>query len=282
MRMAAKLTGFVILALIVIGIIATVIVRMREAANRARCQDHFRQVGWFALWDYTDRQLVFPGGRDVPNVPLQLPDKMLPPPDRLFPPGTLANPKLAPEERLSWQVILLPQLGNEPLRRKIDLNQGWQAPSNSEAIRTLMPLYVCPTAYEPAQPETPARTNYLGMAGYGVDSPKLPLTDPRAGFFRYDAPTKTGALVRGFSYTLTIIETTTDIGPWAAGGPSTVRGFDPQPASFIGPGLQFGGAHRDGAYASFADGSVRFLRSDMSTNAFGLLVTLADRGPKDE
>jgi prepilin-type processing-associated H-X9-DG protein len=79
---------------------------------------------------------------------------------------------------------------------------------------------------------------------------------------------------------MTIIETTRDLGPWAAGGPSTVRGLDPQIQPYIGSGGQFGGSHTDGAYASFADGSVRFMKWNIAPEVFEAFITLADRGDK--
>jgi prepilin-type processing-associated H-X9-DG protein len=259
--------------------LATVIVRMRESANRLRCQDHLRQVGWFALWDYTDRDLAFP--KDAPK-PFQLPLDAKPRADLTFPPGTLANPSLPPEQRLSWEVILLPHLGREPLQNQFDLAQGWQAETNHNAVCTLVPSFLCPSVYRPVPADQPAQNNYIGMAGFGIDAPKLPQTDPQAGFFRYDDATKVGSLQRGLSYTMTISETTSNIGPWAAGGPSTVRGLDAEAEPYIGRGRQFGGAHPDGANTSFADGSVRFLKWKMSPKSFQAMVTLADRGEKGE
>jgi prepilin-type processing-associated H-X9-DG protein len=277
MRAVLKITVFFLIAVFLIGMLATAVVRWRESANRLRCQDHLRQVGWFALWDYTDRDLAFP--KDSPKS-IQLPIDAKPKADLTFPSGTLANPNLPPEQRLSWQVILLPNIGREPLQKQFDLSLGWQAEANHNAICSQVPVYLCPSVYRPVPADQPALTNYIGMAGLGLDAPKLSLTDPQAGFFRYDDATKAASLQRGLSYTMTIIETTIDVGPWAAGGRSTVRGLDVEAEPYIGRRRQFGGAHPGGANTSFADGSVRFLNSDMSARSFQAMVTLADRGEK--
>jgi prepilin-type processing-associated H-X9-DG protein len=277
MRAVLKISVFFLIAVFLIGLLATAVVRWRESANRLRCQDHLRQVGWFALWDYTDRDLAFP--KDSPK-PIQLPMDAKPKADLTFPPGTLANPNLPPDQRLSWQVILLPHIGREPLQKQFDLSLGWQAEANHNAVCTQVPVYLCPSVYRPVPADQLALTDYIGMAGLGVDAPKLPQTDPRAGFFRYDDATKVASLQRGLSYTMTICETTSNIGPWAAGGPNTVRGLEVQAEPYIGRGRQFGGAHPDGANTAFADGSVRFLRWNMSARSFQDLVTLADRGEK--
>ena len=279
MRAVLKLTIFFLIAVFLIGMLATAIVRWRESANRLRCQNNLRQVGWFALWDYTDRDLAFP--KDAPKS-LQLPMDAKPKADLTFPPGTLANPNLPPEQRLSWQVILLPHIGKEPLQKQLDLSLGWQAEVNHNAVCTQVPVYLCPSVYRPVPADQPAQNNYIGMAGLGMNAPKLPQSDPQAGFFRYDDAIKVGSLQRGLSYTVTIIETTSNVGPWAAGGSSTVRGLDVEAEPYIGRGRQFGGAHPDGANTSFADGSVRFLRWNMSSKSFQAMVTLADREEKEK
>ena len=241
-----------------------------------RCTDNLRRVGWFALWSYTDPAAAFPKGVNDPNRPGQLDLNAQPDANRLFPPGTLANPNLTPDHRLSWQVILLPHLGKDELNAKIDRSRAWDDPANHDAVCTLLPFYACPSQYQPVPPNTPALTYYIGLAGLGADAPTLPQTDPRAGFFRYDDPTKTGSVVRGFSQTITILETALDHGPWAAGGSPTVRGLDPARQPYIGPTGQFGG-HPRGANAAFADGSVRFQAATISPHVLEMLSTLAPR-----
>ena len=190
-----------------------------------------------------------------------------------FPPGTLANAGLPPDQRLSWQVILQPQLGRDDIRRKFNDTLAWDAESNRTVATTLVKEYVCPTQYQKATAGELVVTHYIGLAGLGKDAATLPRTDPRAGFLRYDDPTKGPDLRRGLSHTLTILETTSDLGPWAAGGPATVRGLDPASPPYIGPGGQFGG-HPAGANAAFADGSVRFQMNSIGSRVLEMLATL--------
>jgi prepilin-type processing-associated H-X9-DG protein len=275
-----KVGALAVAALLLLGLFATIVVRWRETANRTRCQEHLRQLGWLAMWSYTDRDLAFPNGPDDPNLPLSLPERLKPDADRTFPPGTLFNAGLPPEQRLSWMVVLLPYMGKDDVYKKLDLALGWQAESNRAGISTLVPAVVCPSQYEAAAPGTPVVTNYIGMAGLGPDAPNLPQTDPRAGMLRYNDPTKVGTIRRGLSRTITILETPSDLGPWAAGGRATVRGLDPATAPYIGPGRPFGG-HPAGANAAFADGSVRFQDASINARVLELMATLADRNVGD-
>src|SRR5207245_8200417 len=119
----------------------------------------------------------------------------------------------------------------------------------------------------------------LGRAGLGADAPKLAASDPRAGFFRYDTPTKAGMIKRGLSNTMMILESTRQLGPWAAGGPPTVRGVDTTEQPYVGLGSQFG-AHPAGCNVAYADGSVRFMSNSIDAKVFEMLVALADRGER--
>lgn len=69
--------------------------------------------------------------------------------------------------------------------------------------------------------------------------------------------------------------TTSANGPWAAGGPSTVRGLDPNDQPYIGWTRQFGGVHRSGANVLVADGSVRFFSASISPEVFQAACTIA-------
>src|SRR5207247_4265726 len=109
-RGVLKVALITFITTVVFGLGATIVVRFREKANRTRCIDNLRQTGWLAMWQYTDPGAAFPKGPTAPDRDLFLPEKSLLDPNRTFPPGTLANPALAPDHRLSWMVILLPFL----------------------------------------------------------------------------------------------------------------------------------------------------------------------------
>lgn len=259
-----------ILALIALGFAA--IMRWRETGKRQHCVENLRRLGFEAMWTYTDREFAFPRGT---NRLKGLPPDAEPDPNKTFPAGTLANVKLPPERRLSWQVALLPYLGQEEAYRRFDFTKAWDDERNDAAIRSRVTLLVCPALFGDPEPGAALMGSYVGVAGLGLDAPNLSPTDKRAGFFRYDEPTKTGMIKRGLSYTLTILETDRDAGSWAAGGRPTVRGLDTKDVPYIGIGRQFG-AHPGGCNAAFADGSVRFQANSISPSVLEMLVPLAD------
>lgn len=275
-RSIAKVLLIAIPVLAVAGIFFAGIMHWREKANRLRCQDNLRRVGWYAVWSYTDREFAFPEGPDLANRTrvLEL-DKPLDP-NKTFPPGTLPNPNLPPHSCLAWSVILLPYLQREDLYRKFDLTLGWDDPPNHEAVMTRVTTLACPSIYRQPPPGEPTPGHYIGLTGLGADSPWLGPTDPRAGFFRYDKPTTTGMVRRGFSHTITFMETEIDHGPWPAGGKPTLRGLVTEQSPYIGLGRQFGG-HAGGCNAAFADGSVRFQSHSISPKVLESLVTLMER-----
>src|SRR5262245_982926 len=175
MRGVVKIALVALAVLILAGLFLAWVPRARESANRLRCQENERQVGWFALWDYTDRPTVF-GGKDRPK---QLGD-IRPAAAALFPPGTVPNAELPPEERQSLYVILLPHFGQADLAQRFDPKLPWGAGPNRAAACTPLTVLVCPSYHRPAQPDEPAPTYYVGNAGLGPDAARLPVDDPRA------------------------------------------------------------------------------------------------------
>src|SRR5436190_5785960 len=123
LRGIAKILLLVVPALFLAGLGMIAVSRWRESANRVRCQDNLRRLGWFAMWQYTDRDFAFPNGVNQADRVSLLPEKGLPP-DRSFPPGTIANASLTPEHRLSWQAALLPQIGRDDVYKQFDLKKA--------------------------------------------------------------------------------------------------------------------------------------------------------------
>ncbi len=99
--------------------------------------------------------------------------------------------------------------------------------------------------------------SFVGNGGVGDRSLFLPAAHPRAGVFGYGRVTRLSDIRDGLGSTITIIDTTSNLGPWIAGDGSTVRSLDPAKSPILGKGAQFGGHHAGHAIAAFADGSVR-------------------------
>jgi prepilin-type processing-associated H-X9-DG protein len=231
-------------------------------SNQVLCQHNLRQIGE-ALSLYQDRHEAFPA-------------------------GTWPNARLIPEKRLSWYVALLPLLPENvggrasksktlaPVFAEIDTDAAWDAAANAPAVRTPIPWFVCPANPHRVPPDSPRLTNYVGIAGLGPNAAELPDTDRNAGVFGYDRQTSRDAVQegRGASETMMVAETALDNGPWAAGGPATVRGLDPGRQPYIGRGCQFGGLHPGGLNVLFVDGSVRFVREGISPEVFAAHATI--------
>jgi prepilin-type processing-associated H-X9-DG protein len=195
-----------------------------------------------------------------------------------FPPAVAAVPGLPFARRLSWYIAILPPMREEALAARFDSAKAWDDPANLGPAGTWLEVLHCPARAEP-KPAPPApTTTYVGVAGIGSRAPLLPRQDPQAGVFGYETSARLQDIIDGTGTTMMVIETAKDNGPWAAGGPSTVRGLDPtQP--YIGSGRQFGGLHSGGVMTAFADGSIRFISDKISPATFEALATIAGHEP---
>jgi len=229
---------------LMLGLIALPAVNyFRALAWRARCQDNLRRV------------ITGPAAG--------------------LPPGTVPNPKLPPERRLSWIAGGLPALDGK-FSQPIDLTAAWEDPVNRPASLIVLPTAQCPALAVPPVRGEPAPTHYVGITGIGPDSATLPPDHPRAGVFRYDTPTPVAAIRDGVSQTVALSETGAQIGPWIAGGAPTLRPVDPATKPYFGVGRPFGGAHVGGAFAAYADGSVRFVADNIAPAVWEALAGIAD------
>ena len=257
------------LVLVVIGVLGTGlfitwIAENRLIQSRVYCENHLRQLGQFAGYDQT---LLAP---KMPNV-------KLPPIRTAVPAGTIPNAELPPDRRLSWVVDALPTLNQKRqdtanLATSISRTLAWDVEPNRVPSRTVVVNLLCPGNPPPSNPEAPAVTQYIGMAGINPDAALLDLGPPvpvRAGCFRYDSLTPFSRITDGLSQTILFAETNRELGPWIRGGPATVRGFD------VGVPGQFDGNHPGGANFGFVDGSVRFLTNTISSDVLQRMVTIA-------
>jgi prepilin-type N-terminal cleavage/methylation domain-containing protein len=239
--------------------------RVRGASERAQCQNNLKQL-MLALHTYEST------GRPGPYPSTGQPDA---PAGQLFPPGCL-GPGRTPEERLSWMVALLPFLEQDPLSRRFNVETGYRA--NLLAAQTRIKTFVCPAGQEAATGD--AVTHYVAMAGLGRDAAGQPAGAAGNGFMGYDRPTSLARITDGISSTIALMETRLGVGPWARGGASNLRGFDPADVPLHGDGRPFGG-HPGGMQAAVADGSVRFVRASIDPKKLAAAITIAGAEPVD-
>jgi hypothetical protein len=258
--------GFTLLELVVILIILIVLAalliaatpRVHRASARVMCQNNLKQHG-FAVHNFNDTH-------------------------QHFPPGTVPNPDLSPEQRFSFHAAVLPYVEQEKLYSLLARSEAWNSDRNVGLLahRTFR-LYQCPAWLEFHRYDANltasgpnAFTHYVGVAGAGAGAALRPADAAGIGMFGYDRTLTVKDVKDGLPNTLLLIETTHDVGPWARGGPTTVRAVE--------EGAQFGGTHlrrtwtyqeREGFNVLLADGAVRFTKPDVNPAVLAALATVA-------
>jgi prepilin-type N-terminal cleavage/methylation domain-containing protein/prepilin-type processing-associated H-X9-DG protein len=136
---------------ILIGLLLPAVQKVREAANRAKCQNNLKQLG-LAMHNYNDTFGNLPG-----NV-------------RPVATGTV---------RLRWATVLLPYYEQDNIFRIYNPSINWSEPANQAAVSLRLKALECPSVPRPqrldSNPEsswtgTVATGDYAGV--YGID-PRL-------------------------------------------------------------------------------------------------------------
>jgi prepilin-type processing-associated H-X9-DG protein len=269
-----------VLALVLVsGLFLTMVMRGRVNSDRVNCQNHLKDIGLYGV-----RHASLPG-KEMPTKSLLE-----------LPPGTVPHELLPPDQRLSWYPYTLNLLldGLPGMEKHIaprglpnalqgfDVTKGWDNESNVNLARYRLSTAICPAQVPKFEPGAFITTNYIAMGGLGLDTPKLSreLAGPLAGSYRYDGATTDAMIKDGLQETAQFIETNVNLGPWLQGGTSTLRGLDTSATPYLGQGRPFGGCHPEGAYVSFVDGSVRFVRETIDPIVFRALWTI-DGGDKE-
>lgn len=305
--------GFTLIELmVVIAIIAILIAlllpavqKVREAANRIRCQNNLKQTG-LALASFQSQYGCFPPGSVSSSTPSVEDLKHL---KRVG-----LTPAQATKDH-SFVPFILSHLEQSNLAAKYTYNSNWSEAPNADAVQTHLTIMVCPSV-----PLGANRTINRTIGGLALS---LPTTD-YAPNYSYISALATNGLVDnvsdndgimqpnrcfrpeeipdGFSntmllsedagrpawYTYRVLQNTnsrTD-GGWAdPGNAYVVHGADPTtPKADLtgGPchtncnnGNEVYSFHQGGANHVFADGSVHFIRASMDIRLFVRLITKA-------
>lgn len=218
----------------------------REAARRSQSRNNLTQIG-LALHNYHDVH-------------------------RHLPQGTVPNDALEPDERLSWLVSILPFVDQAALHNAIDQESGWKGEGHARAINTAIPQYWHPSETVTHDADGRPVTHYVGVAGVGERGPFLPVNDPKAGMFGYNRVTRFQDVLDGLSNTLMVGEVRDNLGPWAAGGPGTIRPLTDKP--YINGPNGFGSRTPGGAHFLLGDGSVRFVSENIDPGVMEALTTI--------
>jgi prepilin-type N-terminal cleavage/methylation domain-containing protein/prepilin-type processing-associated H-X9-DG protein len=283
---------------ILIGLLLPAVQKVREAANRSKCQNHMKQVA-LAVHNYHDAVQKFPYAAL----------------DRL--PGAAAN------SYESGFVLILPYLEQDAVARKWDskltrnstVDTDGDGYTNAILQQMIIPTFVCPSMTKPTGPlgvgnENRGYCSYLLSSGtpdatlypYGTPEPPefdgaiVPLNNPE---FRPNSPntkpTKIASIQDGTSNTFLLGET--DFKPrgypsaeyggvWVynyigyANGSTAIRFNRHDHTSAVYGAMR--SEHPGGGHFAFADGSVRFVVESIthdnykaaSTRAGGEVVSL--------
>jgi hypothetical protein len=186
-----------------------------------------------------------------------------------FPTGCI-GPGTNPEDRLSWMVSLLPYVEEGNLYKQLDCNKDFA--NNQSLLDVSILSYVCPS--DNRKTESPISTNYIAMAGLGLDAPGRLAGAWGHGFMGYDRLTSFESITDGISNTIAVMETHTKLEHWARGGPSNLRGFDPTDLPLTGERRPFY-THENRMLVGKLDGSVREISANFDPTVLAAAITIA-------
>jgi prepilin-type processing-associated H-X9-DG protein len=163
-----------------------------------------------------------------------------------FPPVAKFDP--GGKALLSWRVLILPYLGEQGLYEQFHLDEPWDSPHNKPLADRIPTVYQC-TSNLPAPP---------GMTTYQV------IVDPSSMFTGEPTGVSIASITDGTSNTLMVVEATNPV-LWTK--PEELSLASPDPL------LGMGSKHPGGLNATFADGSVRFIKTSVNPQILRVLVT---------
>ena len=237
---------------VLVALLLPAVAQAREAARRTQSKNNLKQIG-LAMHNFHDTYGNFPQ-------------------------GTIPNKTLKPEERQSWLVPLLPYMDQAPLynQMKVDLRESaeWDNDDLQDAIKVSMPGLQNPSNTTGFVFGEPATTDYAGWAGVGKDAPTEKCKADKKGIFGYDRTTRMADITDGTSNTVMVSDVVAKTrGPWAQGGPSTIRALTSKP--YINGDDGIGSPHTGGLHVLLSDGAVRFVSENIDAAILEKLATRA-------
>ena len=278
--------GFTLVELLVVITIIGILIALllpavqaaREAARRMQCTNNLKQMG-LALHNYHSSLKSFP-----------------------YSAGSY-NPQGCGGTQWSWSALILAWMEQKPLYDRIDFNYPYNFydPSNpaitgnNEAMKTLLPVYQCPSAPEnvlcpccgaiPGLEET-AETNYSAIATH--EAAYYAVTCDGSGVMFNNSGVRIAHITDGTSQTLLVGESdvrkddpyaaeycpdnSCTLGKlWASENKITTAYGINSNATYIDAGVH--SKHPGGANFCFADGHVAFLSENINQDVLIALTT---------
>jgi len=135
---------------ILIGLLLPAVQKVREAANRMKCSNNFKQIG-LALHNHHDSRNALPPGASADKAPWRNG-------------GTQDD-----DWGSSWMVHILPYVEQDNIYRQWQFygQSGWQSANDNALIKgSPVPIYRCPSTGLP--PTNPYSTTLAGSGGVGT------------------------------------------------------------------------------------------------------------------
>ncbi len=299
----ARCWGFTLVELLVVIAILGVLVALllpaiqaaREAARRATCFNHQKQVG-LAILEYENSLREFPAGRIGCDDLGESHDIAV------CPPGLPPEIKTA----ASGFVLILPYLEMQALYDQLSVADGglwnrnvsdieWYGdPGKNQGIKQIIPTMVCPSdlsipisyVYKPIGAATSTYALVSGSKGPG--SPEIDVRYNNNGMFVYVASRRAKHITDGLANTLMmgevlLADTWESSNTWSYARAhadslrTTLNPLNTQPG--VPPAVElrngaFASWHPQGGIFSFADGHLQFISDDIDLPAYQALSTI--------
>jgi prepilin-type N-terminal cleavage/methylation domain-containing protein len=283
---------------ILIGLLLPAVQKIREAANRMKCQNNLKQIG-LGLHNYQATNGFFPPGAITNSTAVAAAQTRL----KVGVPTPTMH---------SWSVFILPYIEQDNLFKLYNFSLNWYDPANQQVRETQLSLMICPTA--PGGKTRFAQKTISGIAvkaaagdyapdnAYSTALEGLGLVDPTVnpnGVLQVNAVYSIPEISDGTSNTSVIAEDAGRPARWQQGKMTSATaqsdgGWADRDNEYITHGFTTNGAtspgpchtnctndnevysfHVGGANHVFADGSVHFVKASMDIRMFVKLLTRA-------
>jgi prepilin-type N-terminal cleavage/methylation domain-containing protein/prepilin-type processing-associated H-X9-DG protein len=274
---------------ILIGLLVPAVQKVREAGDRAQCQNNLKQLG-LAAHNYHDTFKRFPAGI---NLPIANVSGAVSPSNFLYKSGVIGPPPV-PNQFISWPEALLPYFEQGNLQKQLNLfgREFINCKGPYSVGANVISLLICPADLLPNRVSVYQGQYYFGMNSYGANGGTRSwfVGNMRAdGVFYINSQVRIAQISDGTSNTFLFGERyhfdpaykdLATLGGWAWANYNAPQDYlfsTPVPINYqlpegtkVGPPLYpeddrvcaYGSGHTGGANFCMADGSVQFLTTD--------------------